>query len=336
MARPKTQSASYSTVNLHGLQASFYKRLKQQGRSPNTLKNYKTDLECFNDYLIRQQKNTDITKFGLPQVKLYGDYLQNRYSSDNSRRRRVQALRRFFDFLVEQEIFSSNPVRKLPISPKFLDRPQPTPFVDIKTLWQYCLEQGRAKNDLQMLSAKRNQVLLLMIFGAGLKVSDLAALKTSALLKDDKDYRVLVAHPKRDPYSIPLPEIFGSVYESYLFDLERIKGRHQLSFPEVFFNANPYRILSGGLSARGLEVVFEELRKKLIIHLTPKSLRQACIFKWLGQGHGDGQIKEWLGVAPSYDLRAYKNIQEDYAYNEEALKEIYLSFKKRKISRSGA
>lgn len=336
MAGQKGHRASHSNVDLHGLQASFYKRLKQQGRSPNTLKNYKTDLECFNDYLVKQQKSTDITKFDLPQVKLYGDYLQNRYNSDNSRRRRVQALRRFFDFLVEQEIFSSNPVRKLPISPKFLDEPHPTPFVDIKTLWQHCLEQERAKNDLQMLTAKRNQALLLMIFGAGLKVSDLASLKTSALLKDDKSYRVLVAHPKRDPYSIQLPDVFGMVYESYITELDRIKARHSLSFPEVFFNANPYRILSGGLSPRGLEVVFEELRKKLMIQLTPKSLRQACVFKWLGQGHGDSQIKEWLGVAPSYDLRAYKKVQERYAYNEEALKEIYLSYKKRKISRSGA
>jgi site-specific recombinase XerD len=327
--------ASYSKVDLQGLQVGFYERLRQQGRSPNTLKNYKTDLECFNDYLIRLQKSTDITEFDLPQVKLYGDYLQNRYSSDNSRRRRVQALRRFFDFLVEQEIFSSNPVRKLPISPKFLDEPHPTSFVDIKTLWQYCLEQERAKNDLQMLTARRNQVLMLLIFGGGLKVSDIAKIKTSALLKGEKNYRVLVSHPKRDPYSIPLPEVFTPAYEKYINELERLKTRHKLSFPELFFNANPYRILSGGLSARGLEVVFEELRKKLMIQLTPKSLRQACVFKWLGQGHGDSQIKEWLGVAPSYDLRGYKNVQDRYAYNEQALKEIYDSFNKRKLSRSG-
>lgn len=336
MERQEEHPNSHSKINLHQLQTSFYQRLKQQGRSPNTLKNYKTDLECFNQYLIKQQKSTDISSFGLPQVKLYGDYLQNRYSSDNSRRRRVQALRRFFDFLVEKEVFSSNPVRKLPISPKYLDGPHPTPFVDIKTLWHHCLEQERTPQALPKLTAKRNQVILLLIFGAGLKVSDLSKLKTSALLEGETHYRVLVAHPKRDPYSIPLPEVFKSVYESYLIELEKVKNRQKLNFPEVFFNANPYRILSGGLSARGLEVVFEELRKKLMIQLTPKSLRQACIFKWLGQGHGDSQIKEWLGLAPSYDLRAYKKHQNDYAYNEQALKEIYQSTKKRKVNRSGA
>lgn len=336
MATQKTQHSSHSKVDLHGLQTSFYQQLKKQGRSPNTLKNYKTDLECFNEYLVQQQKSTDITKFDLPQVKLYGDYLQNRYNSDNSRRRRVQALRRFFDFLVEQQIFSNNPVRKLPISPKFLDAPHPTPFVDIKTLWEYCLEQERSKNDLQMLTARRNQVIMLLIFGAGLKVSDLSKLKTSAILTGDKFDRVLVAHPKRDPYSIPLPPVFRPIYERYLNELERIKTRQQQSFPEVLFNANPYRILSGGLSSRGLEVVFEELRKKLVIHLTPKSLRQACVFKWLGQDLGDSQIKEWLGVAPSYDLRSYKEHQASYAYNEQALQEIYLNFNKRRPSRSGA
>ncbi|MBT5092931.1 MAG: site-specific integrase, partial [Halobacteriovoraceae bacterium] len=84
------------------LQGQFFGLLRDKGRSPNTLKNYKTDLDCFNQYLFSKQKNLKMDHISLPLIKQYGEFLQTKYSSDNSRRRRVQALRMFFDYLVEK------------------------------------------------------------------------------------------------------------------------------------------------------------------------------------------------------------------------------------------
>ena len=182
---PKNKSpsslASHEQVDLLNLQSQFFSKLKKLGRSVNTLKNYKTDLDCFNNYLQKNQTSVDISQFSMPHVIQYGSYLESKYSSDNSRRRRVQALRIFFDFLVEENIMGSNPVRKLPTSPKFLDIPRPTPFIDIKTLWEHLLESSLTKNNINRLLAKRNQISMLLIFGAGLKVSDIAKLKRSRI-----------------------------------------------------------------------------------------------------------------------------------------------------------
>ncbi len=320
------KNRSYNELDLNELQRDFFLKLKSMGRSQNTLKNYKTDLDCFNHYLLKNDKDTDITNFNMAQVQLYGTYLEEKYNSDNSRRRRVQALRIFFDYLVEQNLFESNPVRKLPTSPKFLDIPRPTPFIDVKTLWVSLLEESTSKNEMLALIARRNQIVMLLIYGAGLKVSDLSKLKTSNIFLDGDSPRVLINHPKRDPYTIPLPPIFKTVLEEYLLKLSDMKIKSATNFDELLFNANPYRILSGSLSPRGLEVIFEDYRKKLQITLTPKSLRQACIFKWLTQDHNETLIKEWMGVAPTYSLKLYKEHMLNHIYNENFLGELYKNY----------
>lgn len=332
----ETRIGPISEQKLLDLQLEFYNGLREKGRSTNTLKNYKTDLDCFNSYLMSHKKALDINDFDLEQVKLYGHYLDNKYSSDNSRRRRVQALRMFFDFLIEKMLFTNNPVRKLPTSPKFLDIPRPTSFVDIKTLWQYLLEEEQSHGQMVSLLAKRNQIMLLLIFGGALKVSDLTNLKMDQIIlpKNDQDLpRVLIEPDKRDPYTIILPKIFTPVFQEYEKKLSQVKKLNHFDFNKVLFNANPYRILSGGLSPRGIEIIFEELRKKLMIELTPKSLRQACIFKWLKDRHSDGLIKEWMGVAPSYSLKLYKDHLTQHIYNDGFLNELWQHYKKKDYSK---
>jgi site-specific recombinase XerD len=315
---------------LFALEQEFYAKLRTQGKSQNTLKNYKTDLDCFNHYLNTEYGATPVKNFDQVLVTNYGQYLEKKYSSDNSRRRRVQALRIFFDFLLSKELVSSNPVRKLPTSPKFLDIPRPTPFIDVKTLWTYLVEESHSQDKIQELLSKRNQILFLLIFGAGLKVSDLSELKVSdiTLGSNGEEPRVLIRHPKRDAYTVNLPTIFEKVFADYMTILEEMKLKSQITFDNLLFYANPYRIISGGLSARGIEIIFEDYRNKLMITLTPKSLRQACIFKWIQQQKSVTLMKEWLGLAPSYDLKLYLEHAPNFQYNEAILEDIYSNFRK--------
>ena len=241
--------------DLHAWQSLFFDHLAAKGRSLNTQKNYRTDLDCFNAYLAQAGLRPDLSRFGIGDVEAYGAYLDQRYSADNSRRRRVQALRLFFDFLVEQGLFDVNPVKKLPTSPKFLDIPRPTAFSEVKTLWEYLLAEEQAPENLNKLIALRNQLVVLFIYGAGLKVSDLSGLKTKQLILKGDIPRVMIEHPKRDPYTIPLPEIFFEVWKRYESAQALEKERAGLTFDEVLFAANPHRILAGALSARGMEVI---------------------------------------------------------------------------------
>jgi site-specific recombinase XerD len=291
--------------NLLDKQHEFLSQLKRQGKSFNTIKNYKADLQCFNGFLLDKQQHLKVRTFTTTQVQEYSLYLDKKYDSPNSVRRRVQALRLFFDFLLGQNIFPDNPLKKMAVSPKVLDNPEPTPFPEVLKTYKLLKKRLVESEGLTELVQARNIIIFHLIYGAGLKVSDLAKLSFGGILKDKNNYRVLVDHPKRDPYSIPLPAVFNKDFTIYKNKLQDHLKNEEREISELLFNANPYKILSGGLSPRGTELFFEELRKNFKTDMTAKSLRQSCIFKWLNLNIPHATIKEWLGVTPSYSLELY-------------------------------
>ncbi len=306
-------------MNLQKLQLEFIEKLTTSHKSLNTIKNYKTDLNGFNSFLKKQDSNELTAEL----VRAYGDFLDTKYSSNNSRRRKVQTLRIFFDFILSKGLIDNNPVKQIPTSPKFLDIPRPTPLIDIKTLWVYLLE-NKDNDPMTKLINLRNQVLTLLIFGAGLKVSQLANIKLEHVFEGP---RILITNRYGDPYTIPLPTVFQEIFDQYQIQLENCKQQSKLEFDQLLFNANAYRILSGGLSPRGIELILEDFRNKLEIHLTPKSLRQACIYKWIQQRIPIETIKEWIGVAPSYSLDHFVNSVMQNAYCDNFLSELYKHYK---------
>ena len=307
------------SILLH--QTAFLEGLNKQGKSFNTLKNYKTDLSCFNQFI--RDLGPSLSELGIPLIEEYGAHLYNKYDSNNSRRRRVQTLRAFCDYLIERGVLKSNPVKALTPSPKFHDIPKPCKLTDIKALWDHLVKETQSEKNLQRLIGKRNQIFILLIYGSGLKVSDLEFLKVEDIIQGDVP-RVLVRPLKRDPYSIPLPYAFNSVFISYLSELKINTDAQHQEFNQLLFNANPYKIISGGLSPRGLEKTFEEFKNKLKINITPKNLRQSCIFKWLHQEHGEDLVKEWMGVAPSYSLKPYTDLMEKNYFDEEFLEDFLM------------
>lgn len=291
--------------NLLDKQHEFLKNLERQGKSFNTIKNYKADLQCFNTFLIDKQQHLRLKTFTSTQVQEYSQYLGKKYDSPNSVRRRVQALRLFFDYLLTENLFQENPLKKMAVSPKVLDNPEPTPFPQVIRTYQLLKKRLKGSHGLMELVNARNVIIFHLIYGAGLKVSDLAKLSFGGILKDKQNFRVMVEHPKRDPYSVPLPPIFNKDFQLYKAKLQEHLSREDLEIEELLFNANPYKILAGGLSPRGTELFFEDLRREMKTEITAKSLRQSCIFKWLNLNVPHATIREWLGVTPSYSLELY-------------------------------
>ena len=299
------------------VQREFLRCLRQQGKSINTIKNYRTDILCFNRYLRDNLSGLELEHFNGQRAQEYGQYITQRYNSDNSRRRRIQSLRIFFDFLVNKKIYGENPVRKISPSPKFVDIPRPTPFPDVQKLWNHLIQNGRRGGPMEQLTAARNQVLFMLIYSSGLKVSDLARLKSHHIHNIAGQPQVVVTPPRPPPYNVSIHPAFDTIYRNYRELLAQCKSRSGVEFDHLFFSGNPFKILRGGLSPRGLEGIFEELRKNLLIQVTAKSLRQAAIFNWLGQNHSENQIKQWLGVAPSYSLRPYRERIGQHPYNDD-------------------
>lgn len=292
----------------------FLKHLSNEGKSFNTIKNYRTDLNCFGDYWLDKKKSAELKEFTLTEVQEYAHFLDTKYPSENSKRRRVQALRLFFDYLVQSELYPDNPVRKIGAFAKVLDKPNPVAFPLIGKMVSD-FQEKKANNKL----AHRNLVLIGLIYGAGLKVSDIAKLKQKHILQG-KTLRVMVSRPNREPYTIPLSHFWSEIISQYLTELKSYQEKAELHFDHLLFNANAYQILSGGLSSRGIELIFKELSSQYKTKMTARSLRQSCLFKWILMQIPDSTIKEWMGVQPVYSLKPFKNLltesPSEYAYNE--------------------
>ncbi len=306
-----------SINNLLELEASFLKRLQNEGKSFNTVKNYRTDLNIFNNFLDEKQNHLNLVNLSTEFIMEYSHYIDKKYDSDNSRRRRIQALRLFFDYLLEFGKVNENPVKKIPVSPKTLDAPNPTLQIEIIKLVHALSEKIDKSNDLEKLICKRNLFLVHLIYGCGLKVSDISSLTIKSIITSNDGYRLMVIPPKRDPYSIPVPPETTSFISSYINELQKFKDSNKLDEQGLLFNANSYSIISPKISPRGIEIIFKKFKEELSINLSAKNLRQACIIKWISYGHNDSLVKEWLGVAPSYSLKTYREFykKEPNIYN---------------------
>jgi site-specific recombinase XerD len=299
-------------LNLLQLQSLFCEHLEKSGKSFNTIKNYKTDLNIFNQFLISRARKLVINEVTVDELNDYNLFLEKKYTSPNSIRRRVQALRLFFDFLIANGHYDENPVKKIIVKPKVVDLPKPPGFNIVKKLITHLENNIEISTGHDKVLHMRNLILVHLIYGGALKVSDIERLQ-KAHIKEAKDIiRILIAPTKRDPYTIAMPEEFSSHYMTYSTFLEERKSANKIEFDHFLFNANPFKILKGGLSARGIEVIFKEFSNSIEFSITAKSLRQACIFKWLGQQKSEARIKEWMGVQPAYSLKPYKDLLESH------------------------
>ena len=300
------------SLNLENHQKSFLQGLENQGKSFNTIKNYKTDLNIFKQFLTIKGSDFTLNELNELQVQEYDYFLNKKYNSPNSIRRRVQALRIFFDYLIRQGLFDDNPIKKMLVKPKQVDLPKPTKFENIIKIYGHLQAQKEAGTDHEKLLISRNILLLYLTYDGGLKVSDIESLKTTHISKRDDEYRIIIVPEKRDPYTVLMSKNFGQFYQEYLTLLEEGQNRDKIDFESHLFNANPFKILKGGLSSRGIEVIFKELSKTLKIEVTAKSLRQAAIFNWMIKEIPSSRIKEWMGVQPQYSLKPFQELLSNY------------------------
>lgn len=310
-------------------QKKFLNLLKDQSKSENSLKSYRLDFECFNQFLDIKFK-TSFFYINDFSVSEFDHFLENKYSNINSRRRKLQTLRKFFDYLVINHIYPENPIKKIVSAPKSLLPPEPTPFLDIQRVFDsFNLKKLDANaSDLEKLVFMRNGILLTLVYEAAITVAPLSKINTNQISILPNEIRVLITSTKRDPYSIGISKKYEEYISEYLTLLKRYQVKENIFFDNLFFYANSYKIIKGGLSPRGMEDILKKISTRFDIVMTPKSLRQSGILKWLLEKQPETSIKEWLGVAPSYSLKLYKKyINEAKEQNTDMLNYMSLGLK---------
>ena len=86
-------------------QQNFLHQYEQVGKSQNSLKCYRLDFECLNQFLLNPKFAQAQINFDQVTLESFEQYLSNKYPNANSVRRKLQTLRLFFDYLVREHSF---------------------------------------------------------------------------------------------------------------------------------------------------------------------------------------------------------------------------------------
>src|ERR1700690_1514722 len=277
----------------------------ERNASPSTIGDYRCDIEQFRDFLTPPGEST----MGLDQVdhKIIREFVStlcDRRLEKASVARKLAALRSFFKFCVREHIAKQNPARlvstpKLPKRlPRILTAEELNGFLDALargSLRSVARKKTKptAQSELDAtLILKRDRAILELLYGTGLRVSELAGLNVGNIDRAGQMVRVL--GKGRKERVVPFGSKAQEALDAYWPVRAEIIGHPRMECdPEaVFVN---YR--GGRLTVRSVNVLFGKYARLCNIdwNLHPHSLRHAFATHLLADGADLRAIQDRLG-----------------------------------------
>jgi len=262
--------------------------------SPHTLRNYGADLEQWLEFLSRAESPEPAAVDLLLLREWLGD-LAERGLSAVTLRRKVAALRSFFQFLVRRGAIESNPARLLR-SPK---APKKLPAVPSEERTVRLLD-GVAAKKIDRPFPERDRLIFELLYGCGLRVSELVTLDL-----DDLDLRerwVRVKGKGRKERIVPFGEQVSQSLAAYL--AVRPPAPHRA----LLLNVRGGR-LTDRSARRVVELYARLLEGDRGIH--PHTLRHAFATHLLSAGADLRSIQELLGHSQLSTTQKYTQVSLD-------------------------
>jgi integrase/recombinase XerC len=279
--------------DLVSLATRFREELERRNSSPQTIRSYGSDLDEFTAYFRPPgQPAPDVTSIDLLALREWLSHQHARQISAITIRRKLACLRMFFQYLVREHIVDANPARllRLPKAPKNL------PIVMTAEATSHLID-AVANNALDKPHPKRDLAILEMLYGCGLRISELVGLNLEDL--DRSENWIRVRGKGRKERQVPVTARSAQALDQYL------QERGASPEPAVFLNHRRARISDRGV--RGLVKFYaKELAADDTIH--PHSFRHAFATHLLSDGADLRAIQELLGHARLSTTQKYTQV----------------------------
>lgn len=272
--------------------AAFQDELRRSNVSEHTLRNYSIDLEQFRDY-FRRAAEPEVAAIDTFAIREWLGHLYRSELSPVTMRRKLAALRSFFRFLHRGGHVKLNPAKlmRTPKSPKTLPR-VPTEE-QTNTLLD---EVGR--NQLERPNVKRDLAVFELLYGSGLRVSELVGLDLNDIDRTERWLRV--RGKGRKERQVPYGSKAAAALDAYLSVREAKPGDQTL-----FLNARGNR-----MSADSVRYIVKLYAKALAgdASLHPHSFRHAFATHLLSSGADLRAIQELLGHSQLSTTQKYTQV----------------------------
>ena len=288
--------------------ALFFNYLLVERRySEKTKKAYEEDLTNFLAFL-RLSGDENYLTIDYLDVRTYLGYLYDEEYSRNSISRKIASLRSFYQFLLKNEVITENPFSYVHLKKKQLKLPRFLYEKEMNVLFDSVTGTGPLD--------QRNQALLEILYGTGIRVSECANLTLSDV---DFSSGVLLIHGKgnKDRY-VPFGSFAADALENYLVNgRKELLNRFHKEHSYVFVNHHGEQI-----TTTGIEYVLSQLIKKSALDsdIHPHMLRHTFATHLLNNGADMRTVQELLGHSNLSTTQIYAHV------TKESLQKNYRNF----------
>ena len=264
--------------NISDYAERFLEFMKSMGRSKNTLVNYGVDLQLFAEFL-ENMGITDAAMIDSDSVRIFLSSVLGFGSAKTTAARRLSAVRGFTSWLCRSGVLKSDPVLGLkgPRLPQSL--PKALSYDDTVRL----IEDGPDKTSKYY---RRDRLILEIMYGSGLRVSEVIGLDWQAVEFSTRTMRIFGKGSKERlvPFSAIVEtllaewhDVTGAGSEGPVFSSDRKDGPERLTVRTV------HRLVLRAAQRTGLRGV------------SPHTLRHCCATHMLENGAPLNVVQELLG-----------------------------------------
>ena len=277
------------------------------GYSDNTILAYKNDINEFNDFIKGERFAKDaLTIRNERACRAFITYLSENNFKESSINRKLSSLRTFYDYLLEREIVKANYFSNI----EGLKVPKRLPHVikddEIKMMIKVC--------DNNTLYGLRNKIIIEMLYGLGLRVSELVNIKLTDI-DYDRDEINIFGKCNKARKAIIFPELKSDLV-TYIKDYRnKLLIKKSMEYNDYLLICNK----GTNLTTRGVRYVLDSIIKNCgeTFSISPHMLRHSFASALLNNGCDLRSVQELLGHTSIRTTQIYTHI------NYEALKKEY-------------
>ncbi|MBN8622466.1 MAG: site-specific tyrosine recombinase XerD [Flavobacteriales bacterium] len=275
--------------------------------SDNTLDAYLRDIRKLRDYAEFELENVGPLEITYENIQEYLFQLSKKKFSERTQARWISSIKAFFKYLLDDEVRSDNPATLLEGPKLGLYLPDTLSFDDVDKI----INAIDISNDL----GKRNKCMIEVLYGCGLRVSELIDLKISNI--NFKELYLKVEGKGDKTRYVPLAKFTAKLIKEYISEV-RSKYKINKKCEDILF-------LNSRGSAMSRVIVFiiiKELTEKAGINkkISPHTFRHSFATHLLQNGADLRYIQEMLGHSSITTTEIYTHLK-----NEE-LRDVILNY----------
>lgn len=275
--------------------------------SGNTLDAYMRDVRKLESFTISELDNLSPENITYENLQEYIYQLSKNKISERSQARAISSIKAFFKFLLEDDYRTDNPATLLEGPKLGLYLPDTLSEEDINRIIT-CIDNS---TDI----GKRNKCILEVLYGCGLRVSELIDLKISNI--NFKESYIMVEGKGEKTRLVPLANTTAEFIKSYIHTV-RNKTKINKKYEDTLF-----------LNSRGTNmsrvivfIIIKELTQKAGISksISPHTFRHSFATHLLQNGADLRFIQEMLGHSSITTTQVYTHLKT------EELRDVILNF----------